>query len=67
MLALDADRYTDDGKALLGTPGGSGVSFFLSQHRDQLGKKVVLKANIWVTQQSGANWYNIGFAIGDTN
>ncbi|KAF1844111.1 uncharacterized protein K460DRAFT_262190, partial [Cucurbitaria berberidis CBS 394.84] len=38
---------TEVGKALLGTPNGRAVPYFLSQHRATLGHKVVVEMDIF--------------------
>ena len=38
---------TRNGKALLGTPHGTGIGFFLSQHRDQISKQIE-SVTIWL-------------------
>lgn len=38
----------DEGKALLATPHGAGVSWLLIQHKEQLGRKVVKKITVFV-------------------
>lgn len=38
---------TDEGKAILGTPNGSGVGYLLAQHANQLGDKIVEKVVVF--------------------
>ena len=38
---------TDEGKALLGTPHGSGIAWLLAQHKKQLGLKTVDEVTVY--------------------
>ena len=46
---------TEEGKALLGTPNGSGIAWLLAQHRKQLGDKAVKKVQLWYSITSAPN------------
>jgi hypothetical protein len=44
-VAYDAE--SEEGRALLGTPNGSGVAFMLIQHKEQLGRKKIGKVTVF--------------------
>jgi hypothetical protein len=44
---IDFDMTSEEAKALLGTPNGSGVAWLLAQHKEELGQKTVEKATLW--------------------
>jgi hypothetical protein len=46
---------TDEGKALLGTPNGSGIAWLLVQHRKYLSHKAVEKVQLWYSITSAPN------------
>jgi hypothetical protein len=68
---------TDEGKAILGSPNGGGVGYFLSQHRnraegssrtDLLGVKTVESVQIFRTEGPGETeddkiWYQAIFKV----
>jgi hypothetical protein len=62
---------TEGGQAILGSPNGKGIGFFLSQHKDQLGVKTVESVTVFTTQgESPATsepeaWYQAYFTIVD--
>ncbi|MCJ1302767.1 hypothetical protein MMC08_005572 [Hypocenomyce scalaris] len=58
---------TDQGKALLGTPHGYGIAYFLIQHQgaQQLGMKTVDYITIFQTTYLGKNFYNMLVAVKD--
>ncbi|KAK2762134.1 hypothetical protein FQN54_001141 [Arachnomyces sp. PD_36] len=43
------DMSTKEGKAILGTPNGSGVAFFLLNHKPELGVRVPTKVTVFKT------------------
>ncbi|KAF9885830.1 hypothetical protein FE257_012302 [Aspergillus nanangensis] len=49
------DMSTDQGKAILGTPNGSGVAFFLINHKPELGVRVPTKVTLFKTIGRDAN------------
>lgn len=63
---LNLTRCTsDNGKALLGTPNGAGVAFFLGQHTSALdGRYAVTSVVIFTTVVSGTTYNNLGFKLG---
>jgi hypothetical protein len=46
---------SDEGKALLGTPNGSGVAWLLAQHKKELGHKIVDRVRLWYEGKGPAN------------
>ncbi|KAL4869553.1 hypothetical protein BDV12DRAFT_196179 [Aspergillus spectabilis] len=66
----DFDMSTTEGKALLGSPNGSGVAYFLINHKQDLGVKVVKKVTVFKTIGTNAetglpeDWIHFVFSIG---
>lgn len=59
------DPASEAGRAILGTAHGSAVSFFLIQHKKQLGLREVKEIRVWHEVEGGdLNWY-LYFGIGD--
>jgi hypothetical protein len=62
---------TDQGKAILGSPNGRGVAFFLYQHKNLLGIKTVDKVTIFSTigtnpeTNGDETWYQAVFTLKD--
>jgi hypothetical protein len=57
---------TDEGKAILGSPNGRGVAFFLYQHKNILGIKTVDSVTIFsTTGGDGEAWYQAIFTLKD--
>ncbi|KAJ5663783.1 hypothetical protein N7507_004514 [Penicillium longicatenatum] len=55
---------SDAGKAILGTPNGGGVAWFLVDHKNQLGVKEVESVRVFKTDGSdGEDWYHAIFNI----
>jgi hypothetical protein len=59
------DAKSEEGKALIGTLHGAAISFFLLQHKQQFGVKVVRTVSIWHTQRTSRDlswhmWVEIG-------
>ncbi|KAF1851022.1 uncharacterized protein K460DRAFT_271378 [Cucurbitaria berberidis CBS 394.84] len=52
-IAFSTD--TDEGKAILGSPVGATIAYFLTQHKAQLGFKVVTKVTIVCDEGEGPN------------
>ncbi|KAF2876222.1 hypothetical protein BDV95DRAFT_560268 [Massariosphaeria phaeospora] len=44
---VEFDAESDEGKAILGSPNGSGIGFFLTQHKKWLGNKMVVKLTVF--------------------
>jgi hypothetical protein len=44
---VDFDIDSEEAKALLGTPNGSGITWLLAQHKEELGCKTVEKVTLW--------------------
>jgi len=62
------DANSDGGKALIGTPHGSGICWFLWQHQDDLGTKTIDKITVFRTTAPGEDekmndWVNLHFLI----
>jgi hypothetical protein len=53
---------TDEGKALLATPNGIGVAYFLINHKPELGVKTVERVQVW-RQEDDPEWFNMLFYI----
>lgn len=51
---------TDQGRAILGTPNGSGVAWFLINHQMQMGTRTVKSVNVFSTE----NGLQLAFKIG---
>ena len=59
---------SDEGKALIGTPHGVGIGWFMWQHRgdQQLGKKTFNKVTVFKTTDGhGKAWVNIHYLLKD--
>ena len=59
---------SDEGKALIGTPHGVGIGWFMWQHRgdQQLGKKTFDKVTVFkTTDDQGKAWVNIHYLLKD--
>lgn len=57
---------TDQGKALLGTAHGYGVAWFLINHQDKLGRKMVTAVTVFRTTDSvTGEFYNMLLEVGD--
>jgi hypothetical protein len=57
---------TEGGRAILGSPNGKGIGYFLSQHKDQLGVKTVESVTVFTTPGGeGEAWYQAYFALAD--
>ncbi|KAH8704001.1 hypothetical protein BGW36DRAFT_423532 [Talaromyces proteolyticus] len=59
---------TDEGKAILGSPNGRGVAFFLYQHKDLLGIKTVGSVTVFSTtgkdpKGNDETWYQAVFIL----
>lgn len=55
---------SDAGKAIMGTPNGGGVAWFLVDHKNQLGVKEVESVRVFKTDGSGGkDWYHAIFNI----
>ncbi|BCS25712.1 uncharacterized protein APUU_50423S [Aspergillus puulaauensis] len=53
---------TDEAKALLATPNGIGVAYFLINHKPELGVKTVEKVQVW-RNDDDPKWFNMLFYI----
>lgn len=52
------------GRALLGTPNGAGVAWYIAQHTDEIGRRLtVSKGKVFRTQSNGVDYVNILFYI----
>lgn len=52
------------GRALLGTPNGAGVAWYIAQHTDEIGRRLtVSKGKVFRTQLNGVDYVNILFYI----
>ncbi|KAJ5224931.1 hypothetical protein N7468_006156 [Penicillium chermesinum] len=54
---------SEQGKALLGTPNGRAVPFFLSTHKGFFGEKMIKSVKIFKTIEEDLEWYNMMFFI----
>lgn len=52
----------DQGKALLGTPNGGGVAWFLINHQAQMGTKTIKSVNVFSTEKGLQLAFKIGNA-----
>lgn len=57
------DMTTDEGKAILATPNGAGVAWWLIDHKSQLGVKTVKSVTVFKGRGIGKDWYNAVFEI----
>ncbi|KAF7868626.1 hypothetical protein EAF04_005157 [Stromatinia cepivora] len=56
---------TPEGQALLGSPNGKGVGFFLSQHKGSLGIKTIESVTVFATDANDDYYYQAYFSIVD--
>ncbi|QDS76579.1 hypothetical protein FKW77_007089 [Venturia effusa] len=60
------EANSDEGRALIGTPHGAAISFFLLQHKQQFGVKVIKSISLWHTKRTAEEsltwhmWVEIG-------
>jgi hypothetical protein len=58
---------SEAGQAIMGTPNGGGVAWFLVDHKNQLGVKEVESVRVFKTDGSdGKDWYHAAFNIRNT-
>ena len=63
---------TEEGQAILGTPNGSGVAYFLIDHKPELGVRVPTKVTVFKTIGRDENgqpedWVHFMFSIAVSN
>ncbi|KAF1994511.1 hypothetical protein P154DRAFT_585619 [Amniculicola lignicola CBS 123094] len=58
---------TDEGKALLAAPNGVGITYFLSQHKAQLGTKTVTKLTVFVDGGNSPRPPSLLFYVADAD
>lgn len=61
------NAYSREGKALIGTPHGAAISFFLLQHKQQFGVKAIKSISLWNTERTEEerHTWHMWFEIGD--
>jgi hypothetical protein len=65
---VEFSMTSDEGKAILGTPNGGGVAWFLVDHKKELGVKTVESVTVFKTPGKDAkgnyeDWYQAMFTI----
>jgi hypothetical protein len=58
-------KSNKNGLALLGTPNGSGIAYFLFQHKDYFPEKTISKVRVWKSPEWNGIWVHMLFYIED--